>query len=188
MPRQYAKKAVTAAAIEASAAVPAQASAYVAAPTGQTMASEMDIGSGPERIMSSTGPARESLEPNKLVKVTDQPMDGEWMAMMAFMNEPVEIRIAETTDPQAERIFEINVNGDMQVFMRGETKTVKRYIVDRLMRMKQTRYTQRTEIDNEGVKQIVNIPHTSLKYDFAVTRDNSPHSRDWQQATLREQG
>lgn len=189
MPRQYAKKTATVVAAAAmSTAAPSQASGYVAAPSGETLVSQMEIGSGPERVMSSTGPAREALQKNLLAKVSEQPMDQEWMDMMAFMNEPIEIRIAETTDPQAERIFEINVNNDLQVFSRGETKTVKRYIVDRLMRMKQTRYTQKEIIDGEGIKQIVNVPHTSIKYDFAVTRDDSPHSKAWQRATLAEQG
>lgn len=189
MARQSAKTlAAAAAAATLSAGAPSQASSYVAAPAGQTLASEMDIGSGPTRTMSSTGPARESLDKNKLVKVSDQPMDEDWMAMMAFMEEMVEIRIAETTDPQAERVFEININGKLELFARGETKTVKRYFVDRLMRMKQTRYTQKEIIDGEGVKQIVNIPHTSIKYDFAITRDDSPHSKAWQRAILAEQG
>lgn len=189
MPRQSAKTiAATATAAALSTAAPAQAAAYVAAPTGQKMVSEMEIGSGPERAMSSTGPARESLAPNKLTKVSEQPMDQEWVDMMAFMNEDVEVRIGETTDPQAERVFEININGKLELFARGETKTVKRFFVDRMMRMKQTRYSQKEIIDDEGVKQIVNIPHTSIKYDFAITRDDSPHSKAWQRAVLAEQG
>lgn len=189
MPRQTAKTlGAAAAAATFATASPVQAASYVAAPAGQTLASEMETGSGPERTMSSTGPARQSLDKNTLVKVSDQPMDEDWMSMMAFMEEMVEIRIAETTDPQAERVFEININGNLQLFSRGETKTVKRYFVDRLMRMKQTRYSQKEIVDGEGIKQIVNIPHTSIKYDFAITRDDSPHSKPWQRAVMAEQG
>jgi hypothetical protein len=189
MARQSAKTlAATAAAATFVTAAPAQANTYTAAPSGQTLVSEMDVGSGPSRTMSSTGPARQSLERNTLAKISDQPMDEDWMSMMAFMEEMVEIRIGETTDPQAERVFEININGKLELFSRGETKTVKRYFVDRLMRMKQTRYTQKEVLDEQGIKQMVNIPHTSIKYDFAITRDDSPHSKPWQRAVLAEQG
>lgn len=189
MARQSAKTlAATAAAAALSTAAPSQASNYVAAPTGQTLASEMDIGSGPARVMSSTGPARESLAPNKLVKVSEQPMDQEWLDMMAFMEEDVEIRIAQTSDKNAEPVFEITINGKLELFRRGETKTVKRYFVDRMMRMKETRYEQKEVFDSEGIRQYVHNPVTSLKYDFAITRDDNPHSKAWQRAVLAEQG
>lgn len=185
MVRRTAKTLATAAAV---ASTPVQAQAYIAAPTGQTMVSEMEVGSVPERTMSSTGPARESLEKSVLVQVTDQPMDDDYLSMMAFMNEMVEVRIGVTTDPNAENIFELNINGKLELFRRGETKTVPRYFVDRLLRMKQTRFTQKEVFTAEGIKDIVQVPHTSIKYDFAITRDLNPLGPSWQRAVLAELG
>ncbi len=189
MTRQYAKKIATAATLATAATVaPAMAASYVAAPTGENMVSDQDIGGVPERTMRSTGPASEALDKVVLAQVTDQPMDDDYVSMMAFMNEPVEIRIGVTTDPQAEQIFELTINGRLELFRRGETKTVPRYFVDRLLRMKQTRYSQKETFDEEGIRQIVQIPYTSIKYDFAITRDLNPLGPSWQRAVLSELG
>lgn len=166
-----------------------QAKDYVAAPTGVQNQGEMgDIGQQEERTMRSTGPASESLDKMNLTKISDQPMDQEWMDMMAFMNEPVEIQIAETPDESAAPVFEININGRLELFRRGETKTVPRFFVDRLLRMKETRYTQKEIVNGEGIRDMVQIPRTVLKYDFAITKDANRLSRDWQRAVRAEVG
>lgn len=188
MVRRTAKTLVTGAALAATAMAPSQASSYIAAPSGEQMVSDQHIGSTPDRVMKSTGNARDSLERPVLAKVTDQPMDDDYISMMAFMAEPVEIRIGVTRDPQAEQIFEININGRLELFRRGETKTVPRYFVDRLLRMKETRFSQQEFINAEGVKDIKQIAHTSIKYDFAITRDLNPLSASWQRAALAELG
>lgn len=70
-------------------------------------------------------------EPGVIEKVADQPFDKDRMAMLAFMDESITIRIATSTDRNAEQVFELNINGHLEFFRRGETKTVKRYFVDR---------------------------------------------------------
>ncbi len=149
---------------------------------------DMEIGQGNERVLKSAGPAAEALEPSLIVKANEQPYDGEKMAMLAFMAEPIEIRIGTTTDKNAEQCFEININGRLEFFRRGETKTVPRFIVDRLLRLKETVYTQKEVVNAEGVKDIVNIPHTALKYDYAITRDDNPLGKSWERSVLAEAG
>lgn len=147
-----------------------------------------DVGQSNERTLRSTGPADQALEPSVIVKVSEQPYDDEKMAMLKFMAEPIEIRIGTTTDKNAEQCFEININGRLEFFRRGETKTVPRYVVDRLLRLKQTVYTQKEVVNAEGVKDIVNIPHTALKYDYAITRDDNPLGKSWERSVLAEIG
>lgn len=147
-----------------------------------------EIGQSNERTLKSTGPADQALESSVIVKVNEQPYDDEKMAMLKFMAEPIEIRIGTTTDKNAEQCFEININGRLEFFRRGETKTVPRYVVDRLLRLKQTVYTQKEVVNAEGVKDIVNIPHTALKYDYAITRDDNPLGKSWERAVLAEIG
>lgn len=149
---------------------------------------DMEIGQGNARTLKSTGPADQALEPSVIVKANEMPYDDEKVQMLAFMNEPVEIRIGTTTDKNAEQAFEININGRLEFFRRGETKTVPRYFVDRLLRLKQTVYTQKEVVNAEGVKDIVNVPHTALKYDYAITRDNNPLGKSWERAVLAEAG
>ena len=127
-------------------------------------------------------------EPKLIAKVSDQPFDSEKIQMLAFMSEPITIRIATSTDRNAEQCFELNINGKAEFFRRGETKTVKRYFVDRLMRLKQTVYGQELVINKEGIKSYVYPPSTGLKYDFAIIRDDNPLGKPWERAVLAEPG
>lgn len=123
-----------------------------------------------------------------LVQVAERMPDPEQAAMLAFMNEPVKVRIATSTDRNAEQVFELIVNGRSEIFRRGETKTVKRYYVDRLANCKVTTYTQQDVVNEQGVKQKLNIPHTALKYDFAIVEDSNPLGESWIKATLAMAG
>lgn len=156
--------------------------------TAGELASQMDVGQANERLLKSTGPANEALEPSVIARVGDHPVDPEKMAMLAFMNEPVTIRIGTSTDKNAAQVFEININGKLEFFRRGETKTVKRYFVDHMLRLKETGWSQKEVVNNEGVKDILNIPHTALKYDFSIERDTNPLGDSWKRAVLAEAG
>ncbi len=156
--------------------------------SGAVEASQQEIGQGQDRLMRSTGAAKDSLDTPSVIKVMEQPYDDEKMAMLAFMNEPVTIRVATTTDKNAAQVFEVNVNGKLMLFQRGETKTLPRYFVDRLMRMKETVYSQKEVLNAEGIREFLHTPHTGLKYDFAVVRDDNPLGDSWQRAVLAEPG
>lgn len=148
---------------------------------------DQEIGQGSERVLRSTGPASKALDENVIQRASEF-MDPEKMAMLAFMNEDVTIRIATTTDKQAAQVFETNVNNTPTLFQRGGTYTVKRYVVDHLMRLKETSYTQKEVLDAEGIRQFVHTPHTALKYDFAIIRDDNPLGKSWERAVLAEPG
>lgn len=150
--------------------------------------SQNDIGQGNSRLLKSSGDAKDAMEPSLIARVGDHPMDSEKMQMLAFMNEDITVRIGTTTDKNAEQVFEININGKLEFFRRGESKTVKRYFVDHMLRLKETVYSQKEVINSEGIKDILHIPHTALKYDFAIERDNNPLGRSWQRAVLAEAG
>jgi hypothetical protein len=156
--------------------------------TTADMVSENDIGQGAERLLKSTGPAKESLESNLIALVGDHPLCPEKMAMLSFMNEPVIIRIGTSTDKNAAQVFEININGKLEFFRRGESKTVKRYFVDHMLRLKETVYSQKEVVNSEGIKDILNIPHTALKYDFSIERDDNPLGPSWKRSVLAEPG
>lgn len=150
--------------------------------------SQNDVGQGNSRLLKSTGDSKEALEPSLIARVGDHPLDSEKMQMLAFMNEPITIRIGTTTDKNAEQVFEININGKLEFFRRGESKTVKRYFVDHMLRLKETVYSQKEVFNAEGIKDILHIPHTALKYDFAIERDDNPLGNSWKRAVLAEAG
>ena len=149
---------------------------------------QADIGRGADRVMRSTGEAKDSLDRDSVMKVMEQPYDDEKMAMLQFMNEPVSVRIAQSTDKNAEQCFEIIINKHMFFFRRGETKIVPRFVVDRLMRLKETRYEQKLVLNPEGIQQYIHTPITGLRYDFSIERDDNPLGLSWQRAVLAEPG
>lgn len=135
---------------------------------------------------SNVNPGEKALDEPVYPKFDARPVNEEKDAMLKFFNDDLRIRIATNGDKYAEQIFEITVNGHTNLFRRGETKTVKRYIVDHMLRMKQTTFAQKELINDLGEKSIANIPTTSLKYDFSVEYDPHPRGREWLQATMME--
>jgi hypothetical protein len=148
---------------------------------------EQELAHGNVRIQHSDArPGEKALDDNIIPEIDTRPVNDEKMAMLAFFNEDVAVRIATTADKNADQVFEITVNGKINLFRRGEKKTVKRYVVDHLARMKQTTYTQQEVVAADGTKSIANIPTTSLKYDFSVEHDPHPRGKDWLRAVLAE--
>lgn len=120
----------------------------------------------------------------KLVDVAERMPDQEKLANLAFQAEMVTIRIGTSTDKNAEPVFELNINGKPFFFRRGEVKTVPRYVVDHMARMKTTSFVDKEVFNDEGIKQILHVPHTALKYDFGIVRDDNPMGERWLKATL----
>jgi len=114
-------------------------------------------------------------------------VDEEHAAMMAFMEEPITIRPLPTRDPK-ELVYEVIVNNESQLFIVNQDKTVKRKFADRLALTKITTYTQKETFNEEGIKQILNVPQTIQKYPFQVVRDDNPMGDTWLRATLAMAG
>lgn len=144
---------------------------------------EQTIGQDAPRTMKSTGPAREALEP-AYIQTVDRPVDQEKLAMLAFMEMPVQVQIHTTTDPTAEQVFEVINGGKREFFRRGEVKTVARKFVNILASSKITSFTQKRVRDQEGIMQDVQVPSTALRYPFSVLNDPHPRGPDWLRATL----
>lgn len=130
------------------------------------------------RVMKSTGLASEALEP-RIIQAVDGPADPEKLSNMAFMNEPVEIYVHETSDPKDAPVFDVSVNGRREFFKRGETKVVKRMYVDVLASRKVTTYTQKRIQNADGIMEDVQIPRSAPAFPFSVQRDDNPAGRSW---------
>ena len=149
-------------------------------------AAEQVIGQDKPRVMKSTGPAKEALEP-ALIEPVDRPVDLEWAANMAFAKELVTVRVAESTDKNAEQVVEIFNSGDRMLFPRGKEVTCERRFVETMARSKITSFTQKkVKIETTGIEQYVEVPHTALRYPFQVVRDDHPRGGDWLKSVLAE--
>ncbi len=129
------------------------------------------------RTLKSTGDAKDALEPSQIV-VADH-VDHEKAQMLAFMNEKIEVRVADSSDVDAEQIIVVNVNGRNFPLKRGEVVTVPRYVADWLARQRKTAYKDRETVNAQGVKDVVYDSRTSKMYDFSVERDDNPLGRSW---------
>jgi hypothetical protein len=125
------------------------------------------------------------LSDNKVVLATENDLlDHDKLANLAFMDEKVTIRPATSTDPNAEQVFEITINGKSELFRRGEAKTVRRCFVDRMCMLKETVFDCKL-VDKEGERQYIYPQTTGLKYDFSMLRDDNPKGADWLAFSLR---
>lgn len=131
---------------------------------------------------------KERIGEPELVQVAERMPDPEKLEMLAFMREPVTIRIGTTTDKNADQVFELTINGRNEFFRRGETKTVPRCYVELLARQRVTGYTSIEKHDDKGEKYIEQVPQTALRYDFAVVKDENPMGESWLKATLAMAG
>lgn len=144
---------------------------------------EETIGQDVPRVMKSTGPAKDALEP-AYIQAVDRPVNKEKLEMLAFMEEPVTIEIHTTADPTAEQVFTVANGGKREFFRRGEVKTVARKFVNILASSKITTFSQKRVRDDEGIMQDVQVPRTALRYPFSVIEDKHPRGKDWLRATL----
>ena len=146
---------------------------------------EQTIGQDTPRVMKSTGPAKDALEPT-VIQVVDRPVDGEKLAMLKFMEDPITIFVHESTNPSDETIFDVCNGGKREIFRRGETKTVARKFVDILATRKITTYAQQRVQNSQGIWEDKQIPRSTLRYPFSVQHDPHPRGADWLNTMLRQ--
>lgn len=149
---------------------------------------EQTIGQDHDRVLKSTGPASEALQP-QYVQPVDRPiagLDNEKLANLAFFNEPVTIYVHESSDEKDEQVFVIHNGMRREVFKRGETKTVPRFFVNTLLSAKKTTFGQKRIRDADGVMHDVQVPRTTLSYPFSITNDPNPKGKDWHRFMLAQ--
>lgn len=128
------------------------------------------------------------LSPNLIQLASESEMqDAEKLENLSFMNEKVTVRIASSTDKNAEQVFEITINGKTELFRRGEVKTVRRCYVDRMCMLKETVFDCKL-VESEGERQYIYPQTSGLKYDFGMVRDDNPNGQAWLKHTLALRG
>jgi hypothetical protein len=107
----------------------------------------------------------------------------------AFMNEFVTVRLATTTDPSAPPLATLTVNDVNQRVQlhRGVPYRVRRFHVEVLARMRETRHSQppRNLSDPESGNYLI-AQHAQV-FPFEVLKDDNPRGRPWLEHILYEQ-
>jgi len=113
-------------------------------------------------------------------------------ANLAFNEEMITIQIHDTAEPNAQRIFEVSVNGGLpprgasQIFERGKQYTVKRFLVETLARAKPTNYRNEEYTDDKGIRNVRWPSQTGLRYPFSVIHDPNPLGPSWLRSVLAQ--
>jgi hypothetical protein len=107
-------------------------------------------------------------------------------AMMAFNEEPVTVMIHETSERDAQQLFDVSVNNLTVVFKRGETKTVRRKFVEQLARAKPVHYENQEYQRINGDVGVNYVAHRGLRFPFSVIEDRNPKGAAWIKAVLAQ--
>lgn len=147
---------------------------------------ELDVGQQPSIILPPTGSIADVIRAeNHEIDVVDGPsIDRDYMAQLAFNEEPVTIRINTTTSKTDASVPAVYVNGRSQFFIRGVPITVRRKFVEGLARAK----TMMVEtVQNNNVDGGMIARTSQLRYDFTLIEDKNPRAgHEWLQKLLAE--
>lgn len=120
---------------------------------------------------------------SEIVTVSAAGLDNSAAAQLAFLEEPVEVMVHESTDTNAEPIVHVAVNGINQFFPRGEVVTCKRKFLGVLASAKTTAISVKNINTDTDVVSRIN-KHTALRYPFSVVRDSNPKGAAWLKSIL----
>tara|TARA_R110000803_G_scaffold131998_1_gene199213 strand:- start:146 stop:772 length:627 start_codon:yes stop_codon:yes gene_type:complete len=157
-------------------------------PTGsthvETDASAVDL--GPPVIMTVD---ESGVEPKLVVTdigntdPTSQEFKDKHDALL-FDEEMVTIRIGDTAERNADRVFTVSVNGISRTFVRGQVFTIPRMFVGVLAGAKPVHYGNVEYDDQRGVG-VDHPARRGLRYGFEVLKDDNPRGAKWLEERLK---
>ena len=148
---------------------------------------DIELPETPGRAMKATGPAKESLDPPGVIEPVGR-IDMAKMDMLAFMEEEVTIRLAESANEFDPIVVPTWNDGKAQYFIRGQEQTVKRKYIEILARCKETRHGNEMYKDATGADSYRWPKRTIQKYPFSVSPPgDSPRGDAWLKGLLNEE-
>lgn len=110
----------------------------------------------------------------------------EKLQQMAFLEEPVTIILAESTEKNPEQYVFCSVNGEgpgpggMPWLPRNVEITIKRKFVEVLAKARPVHYSNAEGVNPQtGERQVSQRASSSHRYPFQVVHDANPRGRDW---------
>lgn len=143
-----------------------------------THATDVKIEQQPDLIMPAVGGVE---RPDDLVSVNKE-LNVSYLDELKFMEETVDVIVAESTDPNSEDVVSVFNNGVSQYFIRGQVQTVKRKFLEVLARSKQTSISTK----DRSVGDVMIKRHTAIRYPFSVVSDANPKGAAWLKGILNE--
>lgn len=149
-------------------------------------AMDQDLGTAePAQFTEQAGTSSEATLITPRPEHFSDPAHQEKLLNLAFMNEMVTVYIQDTSEKNADPVFEIQVNGEKEFFIRGQTKTVKRYFVEGLARAKPVSYKNEEYTTPEGIRAVRWPSNRGLRYGFNTVND-TPRGNAWLKSVLAQ--
>ena len=135
------------------------------------------VGKGAVKSIPATGKA-EVISESELVITTN--LEKSYAEQLAFLEEPVEVMVAEPQDEKESNLVQLFVQGRSQMIIPGQPIVIKRKYLEVLARAKQIRYKPVVKInDLTGAPINMMIPRLVLRYNFSVIQDKNPKGAEW---------
>ena len=135
------------------------------------------VGKGAVKSIPATGKA-EVISESELVIATN--LEKSYAEQLAFLEEPVEVMVAEPQDEKESNLVQLFVQGRSQMIIPGQPIIIKRKYLEVLARAKQIRYKPVVKInDLTGAPVNMMIPRLVLRYNFSVIQDKNPKGAEW---------
>lgn len=150
----------------------------------------IDVGGGKD-LPDVKIPVSGALDTDDLLKVNEIEVESstvdsmDRIAMLAFFEEPVKIRIHETTNPADDQLVFCSVNGEgadqgNPWLVRGRDYVLKRKFVNDLFTSRRMTYSQPYK-DETKEKANYMRPHSAVRNPFSVIADSNPKGVAWLQ-------
>lgn len=103
-----------------------------------------------------------------------------------FMQDLLEIELAETSDARAYELVPVGVNGEQAWLPRGRRLSVPRYLVEVLLRSQETTFKTEYVKDPSATEGAVQRKRNSQNVAVLIHKDPSPKGRAWTERVMRE--
>jgi hypothetical protein len=144
---------------------------------------EQQIGQKVYVDMPVDGPLAGMIRTDQNIEVVTDPLSKSYADELMFNEELVDVMVHESTDPNAEPMPDVYVEGVPQRFMRGQVQTVKRKFLAVLAGAKQVSIQTQIIQQPDAVYNRIN-KHSALRYPFSVHRDPNPRGASWLKGIL----
>jgi hypothetical protein len=142
---------------------------------------DMEIGQVPDIILSNG-----TINRGAAIEAVGEKLNTDYLDALAFMEDPMEIMVMETSDDNAENPVLVGNGGQFMAFYRGIPTLTRRKFVDSLI-VKTSRVTTPKIRNGAGEDAFAIRQNSAHKFPFSVISDKNPKGAEWLRGRLAEQ-
>lgn len=146
---------------------------------------ERKVGQDTSYTLPASGPV-DREEFSDQFEIVEEALPKDKLNDMAFFEEPVEVLIFESTNPNVDPIVRLCNGGSNQFVVRGHPTWIRRKYLEVLARAKSESITTEECLDMNGNKTTRIRKHQGAAFGFTVQKDPNPNGTDWLRGILSQ--